>query len=99
MCESVAIYFRVIFFVVTINKDLRVVASGGYCVHILLRQQSDDASAQVCREWAIYDETVTPTLLNRPPPQRRDMLLLHSFKSVAFLMTILVHFGGVINGG
>lgn len=57
------------------------------------RQKSDDASPQLCGEWTIYNEAVTPTLLNRPPLLRRDMLLLHSFNSVAFLMTILVPFG------
>lgn len=31
------------------------------------REQSDDASPQLCGEWTIYDEAVTPTLLNRPP--------------------------------
>lgn len=82
-----------------INKHLRAVSSAGDSVRLSPREQSDDASAQVCGEWAIYDETVTPTLLNRPPLLRRDMLLLHSFKSVAFLMTILVPFGGVVNRG
>lgn len=70
----------------------------GKCV-ISPREQSDDASAQVCGEWPIYDETVTPTLLNRPPLLRRDMLLLRSFKSVAFLMTIQVPFRRVVNRG
>jgi len=58
------------------------------------REQSNDASAGVCGELAIYDEAVTPAPLNRPPLLRRDMLLLHSFKSVAFLVTILVSFRG-----
>lgn len=64
---------------------------GGNCARLPGRE-SDDASAQLCGEWAIYDKTVTPALLNRPPPLRRDMLLLHSFESEAFLTTILVPF-------
>lgn len=39
------------------------------------------------------------TVKTRPPPERRDKLLLRSFKSAAFLMTILVPFGGVVNRG
>lgn len=91
-------YLFCIWTVFNIKKRLRVVASGGKCA-ISPREQSDDASAQVCGEWAIYDETVTPTLLNWPPLLRRHMLLLHSFKSVAFLMTILVPFRRVVNRG
>lgn len=39
------------------------------------------------------------TVKTRPPPERRDTLLLPSFKSTAFLMAILVPFGEVVNRG
>lgn len=37
---------------------------------IVFRKKSDDASAQICGEWAIYDETVTPNSSQSTTPQQ-----------------------------
>lgn len=54
----------------TINKNFRVVALREivYC-RLSPREQSDDASEQICGEWAIYEETVTPNSSKSTTPQ------------------------------
>lgn len=42
---------------------------GGKYVHLSPREQSDDASGQICGEWAIYDGRVTPNSSKPTTPQ------------------------------
>lgn len=66
---SITIYFAFELFVLLIKTPERL--PRGNCVHLSPREQSDDASAQICGEWAIYDETVTPNSSKSTTPQEK----------------------------
>lgn len=72
------------------NKHLGVVV-----LYHLKRKQSDDALAQVCREWPIYDEAVTPnSSKSTTPPEKR-----HAFTAFVEVCGISDDYSGPFRKG